>query len=1320
MSVLQSGITKSLAVSYDIDNSLRFDDNDSAYLGRTFSAGDTTEWTFSCWVKRGNDVADGVSGSQKIFGAYIDSSNVSDINFSTNDIMDISEYVGGSTVGRLQTTQLFRDFSAWYHIVVVWDSDNGSSGDRYRLYVNGDRVTAFSTETQPSSAQASATNAAGTHNIGKQNTDEYYDGYLAEMYFIDGQSLAASDFGELDSTTNQWIPKDASDLTFGTNGFYQKYGSTELADSFEDSSNAFTPTESLSVNYLVVAGGGGGGDTRGGGGGAGGMLSGTGLSVTASNYPITLGAGGAGGAQSIDPGASGGNSVFSTLTATGGGGGAGSADGGQATNGGSGGGGTQDYTPSHGTGISGQGNDGGTGAADPNYGAGGGGGKGAVGTNGSTTVGGNGGVGESNSITGSAVFYAGGGGGGTYTSSTPGSGGNGGGGDGKWDAVGGSGTANTGGGGGGGGHNGSVGFDGGAGGSGIVIISYISTTEKAIGGTITSYTDGGDTYQVHTFTNLPHTITDTGDVTNTRAVRKVDDSSIIFDGSNYLSLADSVDWEMGSFTDYTFEMWLQSTAAASGTTRIWATSAADSQGYISSIDNTDGTLTWLAGNGSGWGMNLNSGSSVIVASQWHHVAYVKQGTTGRLYVDGVQKDSDTFYDSDSYTDRFDIGRWGASGPGGFFTGYMTEIRASSTARYPDGTTFTPSTTAFTADANTLLLIHSNWDGGLGADSSGNYNTFTPTNLVATDQMIDTPTNNWCTLNSVTKMQNASSTLTEGNLQATTTAANWNGRMGTMGVSSGKWYWEIYQKTMPTNNIAMCGIVGDSDDQAWAGNSDPQGGDESIAIYGFDGNKFVDGSDSGSYGVSYTAGDIIGVALNMTDSELTFYKNNVAMNSGTAISFSGGIATANSISPLLVGYGATGVMVANFGQDSSFAGNKTAQGNQDSNDVGYFYYEPPTDYLALCTDNLSAPEIALPGENFESVLYTGDNTNNRAITGVGFQPDLLWVKRRNSTSAHMIFDAVRGASDAETSRLAANTTAPESLTTDELDSFDSDGFTIDTGMNGSGSPTYAALNWKAGGAPTADNSAGAGATPTAGSVKIDGSNLGSALAGTLAATRLSANTTAGFSIVKYVGTGATATIAHGLGVAPELVIVKSMDSTEAWNVYAEPVSADPGTDYLTLNTNANVADDDRFWNDTVPSPTVFTVGSYDGTNKSTDDLMAYCFHSVEGYSKVGTFITNSGVLPTNNLGVFQYCGFKPALIMLKGIDNTSGWMIWYNAANTYNLVDDYIVANTDAAEVDGGASGWGFLSNGFKQWEGFSGTWIFYAVAESPFKYSNAR
>ena len=160
MAVLQTGLAKSLAEDYTIDQSLRFDDGDSAKLQRTLSAGDTTEWTFSCWVKRGSNVADGASGSQKIFGAYIDGSNVSDINFSTDDIMDVSEYVGGSTVGRLKTTQLFRDFSAWYHIVVVWDSDNGSSGDRYRLYVNGDRVTAFSTETQPSSAQASATNAA--------------------------------------------------------------------------------------------------------------------------------------------------------------------------------------------------------------------------------------------------------------------------------------------------------------------------------------------------------------------------------------------------------------------------------------------------------------------------------------------------------------------------------------------------------------------------------------------------------------------------------------------------------------------------------------------------------------------------------------------------------------------------------------------------------------------------------------------------------------------------------------------------------------------------------------------------------------------------------------------------------------------------------------------------------------------------------------------------------------------------------------------------------------------------------------------------------
>jgi hypothetical protein len=310
------------------------------------------------------------------------------------------------------------------------------------------------------------------YNLVDQTVDDFQD--------ASGVNTGGST-NEVRSSSNYYVGSTASTPTISGNydsstvdGDYTYYKWTTAT-----SSGSYTTDIAQDYEYLVVAGGGGGGDTRAGGGGAGGMLSGTGFAVAATTISgITVGAGGAGATASNTPGSNGSDSVFSTVTSTGGGGGSGSGGSGGASDGGSGGGSTSDHgAGSYGDGTAGQGNDGADGSAAPNYGAGGGGGAGAAGTLGTTTVGGNGGVGLSNSITGSAVFYAGGGGGGTYLSSTPGSGGNGGGGDGKWNAVGESGTANTGGGGGGGGHNGTVGFDGGAGGSGLVVIRRPTVAE---------------------------------------------------------------------------------------------------------------------------------------------------------------------------------------------------------------------------------------------------------------------------------------------------------------------------------------------------------------------------------------------------------------------------------------------------------------------------------------------------------------------------------------------------------------------------------------------------------------------------------------------------------------------------------------------------------------------------------------------------------------------------------------------------------------------------------------------------------------------------
>ena len=744
MPVLQTGLAKSAAEDYTIDQSLRFDDGDSAKLERELASGDTTAWTFSCWVKRGNFAGSG--NSMKIFGAYGDSSNISDINFN-EEYIDVSEYVGGSTVGRLKTNALYRDTASWYQITVVWDSDNVTSGDRYRLYVNGDRVTSFSTETQPSSAQASCTNSNADHRFGQQNSDEYFDGYLAEVYFIDGTALDASSFGETDTATGQWKPIDASDLTFGTNGFYQKYSSTELAASFEDSSKmeqTFTPTETLSVDVLLVGGGGGGQSGFGGGGGAGGIWHGTSHSVTAQDYSVVVGTGGQGGSAAGSSSAAGGNTTFDSKIGYGGGGTTSDRSGGSGQGAGEfGGAGTSTQTDQGGTGY---GNAGGTQySSGSNDNPGGGGGASAVGENGSSSKAGDGGAGQAFTITGASVTYGGGGGGGSRISADDeGAGGAGGGGAGAGDAseTAGNGTDGLGGGGGGGGQDAGAGPQpasaGGNGGSGIAIIRYVSTTAKASGGTITSYVDGGTTYQVHSFTYAhdAHTITANGDVTNTRAQSKVGDSSIYFDGTgDYLSIADSDDFDFSSA--FTLEGWWRFDTTSTQTLYVKrASNIADNIKLGVNVSAGKWAL-YISSNGSSWDIVSDDSISSVSTNTWYHVALTWSGAEYNLWIDGTAVKTVTSSSAPNVNTAslyFGCEEDGSSNP---VNGYADEIRISDTCRYDstfttfgqDGGTIA-SPTPFTADSNTLLLIHSDFDGGLGADSSGNENDFSVTNLVA--------------------------------------------------------------------------------------------------------------------------------------------------------------------------------------------------------------------------------------------------------------------------------------------------------------------------------------------------------------------------------------------------------------------------------------------------------------------------------------------------------------------------------------------------------------------------------------------------------------
>jgi len=328
------------------------------------------------------------------------------------------------------------------------------------------------------------------------------------------------------------------------------------------------------------------------------------------------------------------------------------------------------------------------------------------------------------------------------------------------------------------------------------------------------------------------------------------------------------------------------------------------------------------------------------------------------------------------------------------------------------------------------------------------------------------------------------------------------------------------------------------------------------------------------------------------------------------------------------------------------------------------------------------QINKSDEYFNTKLYTGNGTTGHAITGVGFQPDWVWIKNRGGAGDHALHDAIRGA----TNRLKSNTSDAEATVLEGVQSFDSDGFTLGNAGNYNGSSgTYASWNWLASNT-TASNT--------------DGSITST----------VSANTTSGFSIVKYTGTGANATVGHGLGVAPKMVIVKKYDVTGSWGVYHHSLG---NSNHLYLqNTDASISSS-TIWNSTSPTSSVFSIGANAISNGSSNTHIAYCFAEKKGFSKFGSYTGNG-----NADGTFVYTGFKPAFIMVKdytGVGNN--WFIWDNKRDGYNILNRYLRPNLSDAE--GNYDAIDILSNGFKNRNtsgsaNGSGTgYIYMAFAENP-------
>jgi hypothetical protein len=339
----------------------------------------------------------------------------------------------------------------------------------------------------------------------------------------------------------------------------------------------------------------------------------------------------------------------------------------------------------------------------------------------------------------------------------------------------------------------------------------------------------------------------------------------------------------------------------------------------------------------------------------------------------------------------------------------------------------------------------------------------------------------------------------------------------------------------------------------------------------------------------------------------------------------------------------------------------------------------------------------PSAHFQISLWTGDGNDNRSIDQDGnstFQPDMVWIKSRAGTQFHYMYDSTRGANI----QLLVADGAGETTVADRLQAFESDGFQLGTSseVNYVSGHAYVGWQWLAN-AGTRTTNAEDGNNPAGG---------------------YQANTTAGISVVDYIGTGAVGTMAHGLGAVPDCIIIKNRDEHDDWRVYHSANTSAPETDYLVFNLSSATADDATYWNDTAPTSSVFTVATAHNVNADGENYIAYCFAQKQGYSKMGSYTANDSAD-----GPFVYTGFKPAWVMIKA-EAAISWYVMDSTRNTYNPVIAGLNPDASGAEftnqfiVD-------FLSNGFKirnDNSGYGGSvnstthdpYLYMAFAENPF------